>query len=296
MASALPRPVQLKLEQALAQWRHWQLPEPLPGRPEGQATLGQGISNFSVKVAIAEKHFVVRIDGIVPAHHGINRQLEWRALANAAEAGLAPAPRYFNPDLGVLVCDYLEPDVDQTQDPVEIAGLARAIHALPALHHRLDPAERIHRYEKHCQDLGGPTRDRLLRSGKRIHGLLDLISRDDSKRVCCHNDLLAANRLRSAGSLFALDWEYCAMGSPWFELAVVACGDNYGDSEIETLAHAYLQRQPVAAELDLFARYRLIYRYLELLWYLAQPGESSLSEEQLGEKYLVLEEGLGASD
>ena len=67
MASALPRPVQLKLEQALAQWRHWQLPEPLPGRPEGQATLGQGISNFSVKVAIAEKHFVVRIDGIVPA-------------------------------------------------------------------------------------------------------------------------------------------------------------------------------------------------------------------------------------
>ena len=56
--------------------------------------------------------------------------------------------------------------------------------------------------------------------------------------MCCHNDLLAPNRLRSGGKLWALDWEYCAMGSPWFDLAVISCGENYSHEDNEAFAKA----------------------------------------------------------
>lgn len=295
MASTLPRTVSLKLEQALGQWRHWQVAETLAGQPEIIAVLGQGLSNFSVQVASRERRFVIRVDGVTPALHGINRQLEWRALNNAADAGLAPQPRYFNPDLGVLVCDYLQPDSHQQQNIQDIAALVRAIHALPALHHRLDLRERITRYEKLASQRGSALLQRVLQSREHIQGLLDAVADSGGERVCCHNDLLAANRLLSAGQLWALDWEYCAMGSPWFELAVIACGEDYQGPEIETLAHAYLQRPASAGELTEFARYRSIYRYLELLWHLGQTEEFGGIPAGLEEKCTALERATGTT-
>ena len=109
MAAALPRHVRLKLAQALGQWRHWRCDPPLQSMPEVVRVLGSGLSNHNVLVR-CEASYVVRIDGINPAHHGLNRQTEWRAIESAAAAGLAPRPRYFNPELGCLVCDYLPPD------------------------------------------------------------------------------------------------------------------------------------------------------------------------------------------
>ena len=50
-------------------------------------------------------------------------------------------------------------------------------------------------------------------------------------RVFCHNDLLRANRIATRGSLRAIDWEYSAMAEPWYDLAVVICGDDLPDRE-----------------------------------------------------------------
>lgn len=296
MASTLPKSVSLKVSQALGQWQHWQVTDTLSSRPEIVTVLGQGLSNFSVQVANEEKSFVVRVDGVTPALHGINRQLEWRALNNAADAGLAPKPRYFNPDLGVLVCDYLQPDSNQKQDIGDIAALARAIHALPALHHRLDLRERITRYEKLASQHGGALFQRVLQSRSHIRGLLDGFSDSSSERVCCHNDLLAANRLLSAGKIWALDWEYCAMGSPWFDLAVVACGEDYQDAEIEAFALAYLRRPALSEELTQFRCHISVYRYLELLWHLGQTKESGEAHEDLERKCNALERVRGYTD
>jgi thiamine kinase len=85
----------------------------------------------------------------------------------------------------------------------------------------------------------------------------------------CHNDLLRANRVVSAGRLWALDWEYCAMASPWYDIAVVINGDSLSAPEADTLLKAYLGRAPDARERDTLHQYGCIYRYLELLWYLA---------------------------
>ena len=126
---SLPPRIRLRLDQTLAQWRSWQCDPPLDSRPEPAEVLGRGISNFSVLVDAGQR-FVVRIDGIDPAANGLHRQLEWRALQAASLAQLAPPPRYFNPELGSLVCDYLTPDPFQSQAPGEVGELLNRITEL----------------------------------------------------------------------------------------------------------------------------------------------------------------------
>jgi thiamine kinase len=268
MVRALPRNIQLKLEQTLSQWPHWHCTPELTRVPNVVRILTPGISNFSVLVESGQ-HFVVRLDGLDPASNGLNRQTEWRALEAAHRAGLAPHPCYFNPELGSLVCDYLAPEAAYNVDITGVGQLLRAIHQLPARHHRLNLVERILAYEKRLQRNGRPLNAGLQKSGEKVSEILSEINQTPSSSVLCHNDLLQANRIYSAGRLWAIDWEYCAMGSPWYDLAVVVNGDLLSKVETEALITAYLGRAPDAQERSLLDQYSCIYRYVELLWYLA---------------------------
>lgn len=269
MVAALPGNIKLKLDQTLAQWRHWDCDPPLSSAPSILRVLPPGLSNFSVLVE-AGRPFVVRIDGVNPAVHGLNRQGEWHSLHAAHDAGLAPRPRYFNPDLGSLVCDYLAPDAHQPLAVADIADLLRGIHRLPARHHRLDLPDRVLSYEKRLAHRDVSRTVALTRYRNAITAILADTGAIEQPLVLCHHDLLRANRLYHGGRLYAIDWEYSAMGSPWYDLAVVAAGDALGNTGLDGLLESYLDRPAHASERELVMQYGCVYRYLELLWYLAQ--------------------------
>lgn len=259
--------------------------------------LTPGLSNHTVLVEGSEQAFVVRIDGISPAVNGLNRQTEWSALQLASAAGLAPTPRYFNPDLGCLVCDYLpaKPASDgATHDSVlEVADLLRDIHALEAIHTRLDLGERLRRYEKHILHRDGKLPDVLAALSDRIGALLTAIPRP-LKPVLCHNDLLAANRLHSPGGLMAIDWEYCAMGDPLFDLAAVVAGDGLNEEHSHALLEAYLQRPPSELQSRLLLAHRCIYGFLEMLWYTALDDPARRASERQSQREETLTRQLDA--
>lgn len=255
MDEALPKPVRLRLEQTLAQWSHW---NGAPGRqPDTVCQLAGGGHNTSMKVSDGERCWVVRLDGFNPASLGINRAVEWRALEQAAAAELAPRPVYRNPDLGALVCEYAEADPDAVDSIASVALLLRGIHALPTVKSRLDPMQRGRRYADLAgiEDLPGDMLEALER-----------LQQAPAELALCHNDLLAANRLRSGGRLLALDWEYAASGDPLFDLAVVIEGDNLTDEEAEVLHQAWLDRDPESEEQDRLADQRVVYQGLAALW------------------------------
>jgi aminoglycoside phosphotransferase (APT) family kinase protein len=267
MPTTLTDALRRRLDQTLAQWRSWHCDPPPAGPPQPVRLLGAGQSNTSVLVEGGTR-FVVRLDGERVAANGLNRQAEWRTLLDAHAAGIAPCPRYFNPDLGSLVCDYLPPDPAQPVCGADIGDLLRRIHALPPRHHRLDLAERLQRYAR--QLASHAAADELLGLGDAIGALLP--AREEAAASLCHNDLLAPNRLYSDGRLFALDWEYSAVGSPWYDLAAVAHGDDLAPADAGEMLRHYLGREPGDAERAQLARYGCIYRYLELLWYAARDG------------------------
>lgn len=281
MVASLPRNIKQKLDQTIAQWRSWHGETELLAPPVVAGTLSPGLSNYSILVE-SNRQFVVRIDGLNPVVIGLSRQAEWRALQSASARELAPTPRYLNPELSSLVYDYLPRDETSDLGLESVATLLRKIHQLPPIHFRLELQERALRYEKHIEHRGSVLPEALKLWREPVLDLIEALSRELASPVLCHNDLLSANRITSGGQLRAIDWEYCAMGSPWFDLAVICVGDELSDSETDTLLTSYLERKPEAHELLTLAHYECIYRYLELLWYCALDDEAE-RENQLTE-------------
>ncbi len=281
MVATLPRNIRLKLKQTLNQWRQWRCDPPLQRAPRVVSLFSTGISNYSILVeAEAEARYVVRIDGVDAINNTLSRSSEWRVLQMAHAAHLAPCPRYYNPELGVLVCDYLPPDLSHSCCATsDTAALLHRIHRLPAIHHRLDLRERLVRYEKQLQHQGREIPTTMSSNRELVLALLSEVYDEGESTVLCHNDLLAANRISSGKRLWALDWEYAAMGSFWFDLAVVAIGDRLQSAQKQELVTTYLGRDVTLEESSVFSRYCLIYQYLEIFWYMANTSKDT--EQQL---------------
>ncbi len=253
MDETLPGPVRRSLTEALAQWQHWQ---PAPdAQPEPERVLGAGGSNTSLLVSDDGQRWVVRIDGFDSQRMGLNREAEWRALCNAAADRLAPQPVYRNLALGVLVCQYREPQAGAADSLAGVAALLRGIHALPAVKFRLDPLQRARGYLSVIGERALPSV--LVEACDRLA---------PTEMVLCHNDLLSTNRLVSDNRLLALDWEYAAMGDPLFDLAVIIEGDGLTDDEAFALHEAWLGDTPDEDSRMRLANQRTIYRELAALW------------------------------
>jgi thiamine kinase-like enzyme len=259
MVAALPKTAQLKVQQALSQWRHWSTPGPLAAQPVAGQVLSGGLSNTSVLLAAGEHRFVLRLDGHNPQRLGLSRAAEWRAHQNAATAGLAPQAVYFNPELGILVSEFCEQDSPAYAGDEElqaIAALLGKIHALPPVKFRLQPLGRAQHYLGLLGESNLPEEFRNACSRLRAPGDLCL----------CHNDLLRENRLQRNGRLVAIDWEYAAMGDPWFDLAVICEGDALGDAECLVLCEAYLQAPLNPEQAQRLQDNRVAYRFLAEQW------------------------------
>ncbi len=282
MAAALPPQQQLRLTQTLTQWRHWQTTPPIPSKPVPVKPLSGGLSNHTIKVKTSdERAFVVRIDGVDPASHGLHRQTEWHAQHLAHQAGIAPRPCYFNPHLGVLVSEYLATEPSHSAPPEAVAELLRSIHALPPIRTRLDLDQRLANYlHRAMQQL--PAHSKLLAAlNAKARHYLDASVSLTAPSVLCHPDLLAENRLYSGDRLWAIDWEYCAMGERWFDLAVVCYGDPWQTAQRERLITSYLQRSPTDRELVHLDQQGWLYQYLEVLWQATVTGISDDWQEKL---------------
>lgn len=255
MATPLLTKTELKVQQALSQWQHWDSSAPLSAAPTVQHLLGAGRSNLSWLVAAGDQQFVLRLDGQDPQRLGLSRAAEWRAHHNAFNHSLAPRPVYFNPELGALVTAFY-PTTNVARQPLaDVAALLRGIHTLPPVKFRLRPLARAQHYLVHLGH-AQPEPD-----------FIAACERASTSELClCHNDLLRANRLAGSAGLLAIDWEYAAMGNRWFDLAAICEGDALSEASCLELANRYLQRAPGAAELAQLSDQRLIYRHLSDYW------------------------------
>jgi len=69
-----------------------------------------------------------------------------------------------------------------------------------------------------------------------------------------------------AGELLLIDWEYAALGDPYFDLAVVAGHHELDPSLARQFLEAYLQRAPSEKESARFTLQRRFYQALLALW------------------------------
>ena len=212
------------LKRCLDRWQDWQLAKPLDGPPELGAPLAQG-SGHCVYDILNTPRLIgrVRHQSTRLTDEAFYQELTVWSLA--AQNSLAPRIVYADKKQQAVICER----VDTIKQPVSgkaLGTLCRQVYALPGVSHQLTLASDIEHYLKQLPaHLANPWRA-AMQIGDTETALARLAA---DTHYLCHNDLTPGNLMIHGDHLIAIDWEYAAMGSRYFDVAI-AC-EALPDSE-----------------------------------------------------------------
>jgi len=233
------------------------------------AELAGGPASDSYLVERGAQRFVLRIDNEVAAALGLERASEAKILEYVSQYGLGPTPEFIDPERGIVVTRYIEgrawTDADlHDRDRIrKLAALLRTLHALKPVGPCFDLQVKIENYARiidsaEGRELANDTQCRLRE-----------LQSSSATQCLCHNDLVCTNIVEGQGGegqgLTLIDWEYAAIGDPFFDLASVAEHHHFDQQESHRLLTAYFGRES-AVDAERLIRYRVLYVNLTLLW------------------------------
>ena len=205
------------LRRCLDRWQDWQLGTPIDSPPKLGALIARG-SGHSVYGIVSTPQLIGRIrhQSTRLTDEAFSQELIIWSLA--AQNGLAPRIVYADEKEQAVICER----VDAVEQPVSgeaLGTLCRQIHALRGVSHQLTLASDIEHYLKQLPaHLADTWRAAMLASD--AENALTKLAADTL--YLCHNDLTPGNLMSYGDHLIAIDWEYAAMGSRYFDVAI-AC-------------------------------------------------------------------------
>lgn len=263
-----------EVEKLLAsEWRRWSDSPPQLIRP-----LSGGLTNRSFLLQAGGDKLVLRLNTSNFRALDLDRSAEAAALRRADARHLCAPLVYIDPDRRYLLTRFIHGaklELHQPRALAQIAQLLRLIHQLPPISAQLNIAHKADHYWQSI-DQAAPFFQPL----SKLHDLMQSLLQqhnDNPRAYClCHNDLLPDNLILDAsGQLRALDWEYAAVGDPFFDLATVAQGYQLDRRQQQALLMAYLQRPASDTDMNRLAYWQRVYRYLSALWYAVQASRSA---------------------
>ncbi|SDK38230.1 choline/ethanolamine kinase family protein [Microbulbifer yueqingensis] len=255
-------------------------------RPELIGQLSGGLTNRNYLLATGKERLVLRLNSDISTELDLDREAEASALHLADRAGLCAPVVHCDPARQYLVTRYLEGQAwcpDDEGALQKLADLLRKIHALPPIDAHLDIQGKVARYRESIDD--------RTEFGAELHVLhrhlephIERARSLSDGAVLCHNDLVPANLVVTGPDrLFAIDWEYAAMVDPFYDLAVIAEEHTLDERRCRLLLAEYLGCENVDNELQRLSHWRLIYRYLAVLWHAVQWSMGRHGTASVGE-------------
>jgi thiamine kinase len=229
-------------------------------------SLSDGPTNASFLVEANGAAFVLRIDKPAAAQLGLDRENERQVLSTLAAAGLVPEPVFFDAAIGVFLRPFLpgrswtQADLARDQNMNRLAVLLRRLHTLPPVGKTFDPLAAAERY---AAGLATEQAQDILQHAEAQWSA----SKPVSSAALCHNDLLCQNLIESDdGQLVLIDWEYAAVGDPYFDLAIVVQHHGLAENRAGRFLESYLERPATTAERNHLSRQSRFYQHLLDLW------------------------------
>jgi thiamine kinase len=247
----------------------------------GLERLGSGLVNVSYRVVRDHHRYSLRVPLAEAAELGADSAWECRVLEQAAAAGIAPRIACCEPRLKILVTRWVDgrawtpEEACHAENLEKMALLLRRVHALPtpAAPRIMTPAAWIAYYRKTLVDRGASTAHPLSAAGRYgdlERGLESRLAALDElpppQRVLCHSDLHRQNLVAADRALVLLDWEYCHVSEPCWDLAGWACNNDLGAEARRLLQTRYLGRAPSAEDCRRLESLAWLYDYVCLLW------------------------------
>jgi thiamine kinase-like enzyme len=255
---------------------------PKLGVLEGDAVpLEGGITNRNYVACFGGAKYVVRLPGKDTGLLEIDREAEREANEAAARAGVGPEVAAMLSDPPCLVTRFVEGREMTPSELREPAALAEVARLVRALH---DSGERVRSgfsgfriVETYAATARGrgtsvpPAYERAHITAERIEAALGV-----PLPVLCHNDLLAANFLRSGGGIRVVDWEYAGMGDRYFDLGNFAVNNELEAPQEEVFLAAYLGEAAAPRQLAALRLMRFMSDFREAMWAVLQGSISDL--------------------
>jgi thiamine kinase-like enzyme len=267
-------PMEPRIERILAQ---------VPGlRVAGVSVtpLEGGITNRNYRVEAEGRAFALRIGGEASSLLGIDRRREHACASIAARIGIGPEVVQFLDAEDALITRFIAGKTVAPETAVRpdllprIVDSIRRCHRGPAFPGSFSPFETVRSYHALARERGVPFPETLARA----LAVMDRIERavgPVEDPAPCHNDLLAGNFIDDGGTVWIIDWEYAAMGDPFFDLGNFAANQRLDAAGRETLLRLYSgeARPGDLARLEL---QRLASDLRESLWGFLQMGISEI--------------------
>lgn len=241
--------------------------------------LSGGITNENFRVDVDDESYVLRVCSTTTDPLGIRRDHECACLKIVAGLGIGADVKYFSQEDGILVVSFVEGgsvSAEEAREPEKLRRIVNAIkcyHSGPEFPGHFSPFQTVRNYHRLAVEKGVSFPDTL----GEVFELAERIERPlaGQKSVPCHNDLLAANFLDDGEKIWVLDWEYAAMGDPFFDLGNFAVNNQLGEEEDGLLLESYMGevRSVDLAHLNLM---KLASDLREAFWGFLQSGISTL--------------------
>jgi len=254
------------------------------GEPEGEPVpLEGGITNRNYKVRFAGEDVVVRLPGKDTELLGIDRGAERAAGELASGAGIGPEVVAMLDDPPCLVTRFVvgEPiGAEELRRPEAIAEVAAALRTLHACEERL-PVEFssfrvVEAYAERIAARGGAVPSSYEWAAAAAHRIEATLVGPEHEPVPCHDDLLAANFLRTRRGIRIVDWEYAGMGDRYFDLGNFAVNNDLGAEGEAALLVAYFEAPAGARRLASLRLMRFMSDFREAMWGAVQSTISDI--------------------
>jgi thiamine kinase-like enzyme len=225
---------------------------------------------------------VLRIPGAGTEEY-INRSTEAASALIAAKADVSPAVRFADAKTGIMVTQHITATT-MTPDNFKqrLGAPARAGMALQRLHRsggvfpfRFELFAMIDTYLSilSTKDLALPDGyDAVVREAETIRAAL---AKNPSPLVPCHCDPLCENFLDNGSRMWIVDWEYCGMNDPMWDLGDLSVEGGFSHRQDLEMLYAYFGDEPPKQDYARMVIYKAMCDLLWTLWGLIQHANQN---------------------
>jgi thiamine kinase-like enzyme len=254
------------------------------GDPEGDPIpLEGGITNRNFRVRFAGEDVVVRLPGKDTELLGIDRLAERAAGELAARVGVGPEVVAMLDDPPCLVTRFVvgEPMTpEELRAPAAVTEVAAALRSLHACEERLlnsfSSFRVVESYAARMADRGATVPASYEWAASAALRIEATLVGPEHEPVPCHNDLLAANFIRSQRGFRIVDWEYAGMGDRYFDLGNFAVNNELDEADEAALLSAYFEAPASERRLATLRLMRFMSDFREAMWGAVQSTISDL--------------------
>lgn len=214
-------------------------------RINGIEVLPGGLTNSNYKVTVNNTDYALRIAGDGTEEY-LNRPAEKVAAGMMSDIGINAGVIYYDEKSGNQVCKYIHGKTLHIPDFKEDKYIKMAARTFKKYHgsgkefiSRFDLLKETYGYRNLLIEKNYGFYDGAEKFEENIEKVRAAFEQNPPKLGPCHNDPLCENWLDDGENFYLIDWEYCGINDPMFDLAALCLEAELSEEQERLLLGEY---------------------------------------------------------